>query len=159
MRRRRKTQVRRRHPRTLTLSRRGVELIASFEGFRSHPYRDAVGVWTIGYGHTKGVGPHTKPVSRERALQLLREDARACEQAVRALGVPMTQNEYDATVSFCFNLGVGVLDRGRSFGDALRARKYRKAANAMLLYCFADGQKLLGLVRRRRAERRLFLKK
>jgi len=154
-----KKAKKRKHPRDLSLSKRGVDLIASFEGFRSHPYRDAVGVWTIGYGHTRGVGPNTRPVTRAQALALLREDARHCEQAIRRLGVPMTQAEFDATVSLCFNLGVGVLDRGRSFGDAIRARKYRKAANAMLLYVHAGGRKLPGLVRRRKAERRMFLGK
>jgi lysozyme len=143
--------------RKLAVSNRGLELIASFEGFRSAPYRDAVGVWTIGYGHTHGVSAFTKPITREHALGLLHADAHAAEAAVRALGVPMTQGQFDATVSAVYNLGPGILAKGRTLGNALRARRYSAAANALLLYVFAGGHKLLGLVRRRAAERRMFL--
>lgn len=151
--------MRRRHPDTLTLSARGLHLIASFEGLRLRAYKahPSERFWTIGYGH---YGPDVRPgdtITKARALALLRRDVREAERAVRALGVPMTQGEFDATVSFVFNLGPGVLADDRTFGRALRRRRYRRAANAMLLYVFAGGRRLVGLVRRRRAERRLFL--
>lgn len=143
----------------MKLSDAGVQLIANFEGFRSHPYQDAVGVWTIGYGSTKGVGPRSKPVTREQALERLKREVQdTYGAAVDALHLPLNQNQYDATVSFVYNLGPGVLSSGSTFGRLLRGHHFTAAANAMLLYVNAGGRRLLGLVNRRRAERALFLK-
>lgn len=141
------------------VSQAGVDLVASFEGFRSAPYRDAVGVWTIGYGHTAGVGPNTPPWTQAQAKQALRSelDGRYAD-AVRALHLPLTQNQFDALTSFVYNVGPGYLGKGHTIGDALRARQWAKAADALLLYDVAGGQHLAGLTRRRQAERALFLK-
>lgn len=145
------------------VSGRGVRMIASFEGCVLHPYRDAVGVWTIGYGHTAGVSASTPVLkSQAEALKLLKRDlerqyAPAVTAAFRRYGVKPTQGEYDATVSAVYNLGAGILDPSRTFGGALKAHDMKGAADALLLYVMAGGQKLPGLVRRRQAERTLFL--
>ena len=141
------------------VSDRGVALIKGFEGFRSAPYQDAVGVWTIGYGHTEGVGRSTKPISERQARRLLKQDLdrKYCPPVLR-LGVPLNQNQVDALTSFVYNLGAGAIGPDTGVGKALRQRQYKLAADHMLAWNKAGGQVLPGLTRRRQAERALFLK-
>jgi len=151
-----------RHSSATSLSQKGAEFIASWEGFSSRPYRDAVGVWTIGYGSTKGVGPNTPPITREQALARLKREVdevygAAVARTAKAVGLSLKQHEFDALTSLVYNCGPGILDRGRTMGDALRSRDRRRIADAFLVYDKAGGQTLPGLVRRRRAERKLFL--
>lgn len=144
--------------RVMHTSKTGVAFIKSFEGYRGHPYRDAVGVWTIGYGHTRHVTQHTAFLTEPAATKLLADDlAVIYEPPVRQLGIPLTQGQFDALVSLVYNLGPGILDASHTIGAALRARKYHQAADAFLLYDHAGGKQLLGLTRRRQAERHTFL--
>lgn len=151
----------------------GAHLIADFEGGQSsdglfHPYQDAVKVWTIGYGHTAGVSASSKPLTKPQALALLRRDlnrvyAPPVRKLAKALGLKLNQNQFDALVSAVYNLGPGILDRGRTMGDALRTKDIHRIGDAFLVYDKAkrpDGQviALAGLTRRRKAERALFLK-
>lgn len=147
------------------LSDKGVRFIAEFEGFSSKPYRDPVGVWTIGYGSTKGVGPHSRSLTRAQARARLkreidREYAPAVRVAATKAGRGLKQHEFDALVSAVYNLGPGILEPGRSLGDALRARVLwrSRTARALKLYDKAGGRALPGLTRRRKREARLFLK-
>jgi lysozyme len=141
------------------ISDRGVEFIAGFEGFVPHPYRDAVGVWTIGFGHTAGVSSRSKNLTRHEALALLERDLnRTYSPPVRRLSMPLTQDSFDALVSVVYNLGPGVIGRGHTLGDALAHHDFHGAADAILLYDKAGGHALAGLTRRRHAERALFLK-
>jgi lysozyme len=147
------------------ISPAGTHLIASFEGFRSKPYRDAVGVWTIGYGHTAGVTASSKPLTEPQALALLRRDlnrryAPPVAKTAKAIGLRLNQHQFDALVSAVYNLGPGILDRGRTLGDALRSKNRHRIADAFLVYDKAGSppRALPGLTRRRRAERDLFLK-
>jgi lysozyme len=145
----------------MKVSQQGIALIKSFEGFRSCPYQDAVGVWTIGYGETHGVNAHTPCISEnDAAAQLQRRVNRDYAPAVDQLHLKLNQNQYDALCSVVYNLGPGVLDRGRSLGDALRSGNMRAAADAILLYDKAGSppRALAGLTRRRQAERQLFLR-
>jgi lysozyme len=142
------------------LSDRGAQLIANFEGFRSCPYRDAVGVWTIGYGSTKGVGPGSKCISRAQALaRMKREVGETYGKAVDNLPVELNQNQFDALTSFVYNVGPGGIASSTGVGRALRARQWHKAADELLRWNKAGGQELAGLTRRRREERELFLEK
>lgn len=147
-------------PHTPGVSGEGVALIAEFEGCILRPYRDAVGVWTIGYGHTEHVGPHSPALpSKQAALELLHNDLdHKYAPPVARLGVPLNQHQFDALVSLSYNLGPGILGKGHTLGAALARRDYAAAANAILLYDYAGGRKLAGLTRRRRAERALFVK-
>lgn len=143
----------------MRLSDTGAKLIEEFEGFRSHPYRDAVGVWTIGYGSTKGVGPNTPPVTRAQAhARLKREVDETYGAAVNQLGLPLNQNRFDALTSFVYNVGPGALSPSTGIGRALRRRDWRAAADELLRWDKAGGRALPGLTRRRRAERALFLR-
>lgn len=152
------------HAKPEHVSKAGIDLIARFEGLRLDAYKPVAQErnWTIGYGHS---GPDVKAgehITKGRALELLRHDVESSEQSVlrafKEYGVPYTQGMLDATTSAVFNLGPGVLSRGRSLGDALAHRDRRKAADALLLYDKdVNGHTLEGLKRRREAERKLFL--
>lgn len=143
----------------MKLSTTGAQLIEQFEGFVPHPYRDAVGVWTIGYGSTKGVGPSTPRVTRAQAeARLMREVDATYGAAINALRLPLNQNQFDALVSFVYNVGPGGVSSSTGVGRALRAKRWTDAANALLAWDKVGGRTLTGLSRRRRAERALFLK-
>lgn len=146
----------------MNVSERGASFVKRFEGFGGNPpgspYRDAVGVWTIGYGHTKGVGPNSPRLTEPQAAALLRRDLdQHYGSAVRALRIPLNQNQFDALTSFVYNVGPGGIDASTRVGQALRRRQYDAAADALLAWDKAGGRRLLGLTRRRQAERALFL--
>jgi GH24 family phage-related lysozyme (muramidase) len=142
----------------MKLSQNGADLIAGFEGFVPHPYRDSIGKWTIGFGSTKGVGPNTPNVTREQALarMMLEVDA-TYGKAVSDLGLPLNQNQFDALVSFVYNVGPGGIGPSTTVGKALRDHRWRDAADGLLAWDKAGGRVLPGLARRRAAERALFL--
>jgi lysozyme len=144
------------HPHPEKVSAAGVKFIAGFEGFRSTAYWDGGGqVWTIGYGHTGDVhsGQH---VSKAQALALLRKDAGTAGQAVKDLvDVELDQKQFDALVSFAFNLGGGALAESTLL-KLLNQGHYRQAQGQFGLWTHAGGQVLAGLVTRRAAEARLF---
>lgn len=142
----------------MQISVAGLALIERFEGFVGHPYQDSVGVWTIGYGHTHGVTSESPNITQAEAVELLGVDVDSqYGAAVNATGIPLNQNQFDATTSFVYNLGPGVLESSSTFGSHLRARDWNGAANAMLGYDHAGGQELAGLLARRELERALFL--
>jgi len=140
-----------------TISDKGLDHIRKFEGFRACPYQDAAGVWTIGCGHTgPDVGRDSLCISETEAENLLREDVRSAEGAVnRHVNVPLSQDQFDALVSFTYNLGGGALERSTLL-DKINARDYEGAAQEFPRWVYAGGRKLDGLVRRRKAEERLF---
>lgn len=138
----------------------GVALIKRWEGLELEAYQDIAGVWTIGYGHTETAGPNQK-ISEREAEDLLKRDLAWREEAVLALTlVPLNQNEFDALVSFVFNVGAGAyrkstarkrLNRGDRIGAAEALTWFNKAT--------VDGvlREVPGLTRRRAAEKALFL--
>jgi GH24 family phage-related lysozyme (muramidase) len=143
----------------MKLSQAGAHLIESFEGFVAHPYRDAVGVWTIGFGSTKGVGPSTPHVTVAQAEErLMREVDEEYGAAINALGLPLNQFQFDALVSFVYNVGPGGVGALTGVGRALRAQQWQAAADHLLDWDKAGGRALAGLTRRRHAERALFLR-
>jgi lysozyme len=127
-----------------------------WEGLRLEAYKDGGGVWTIGYGHTKGVKPGDT-ITLEEAKQLLDADLLIYEKAVNS-GVkrPITQNQYDAFVSLCYNIGTN----GFQGSTALRrfnAGDIDGAAEALTWWNKDNGKVIQGLVNRRYAEKELFL--
>lgn len=142
-------------PTELTTSDQGIELIASFEGLRLTSYRDPAGVLTIGYGHTNGV-KEGQTITKEEALQLLKQDIQTAEKAVKRLvTVPLNQNQFDALVSFTYNLGQGNLSTSTLL-KKLNKGDYEGAANEFERWVYAGGKKLNGLVTRRKREKELF---
>jgi len=151
-----------RHTPVSSVSPRGMALIEGFEGFRSCPYKDVVGVWTIGYGETSGIGANTPCWSRETAERRLRARVNRDYLApvlrlADAVGMDLKQHEADALASLVYNVGPGVLNKGKTMGDAIRSRNRNQIANSFLVYDHAGGKRLEGLTRRRRRERQLFL--
>lgn len=143
----------------MKLSTDGAHLIEAFEGFVPTPYKDPVGVWTIGFGSTKGVGPNTKRMTRAQAeRRMMREVDATYGAAVNALKLPLNQNQFDALCSFVYNVGPGGVASDTRVGKALRAHDWRAAADYLLDWDKAGGRALAGLTRRRVAERALFLK-
>ncbi len=143
----------------MKLSDAGAHLIESYEGFVPHPYRDAVGVCTIGFGSTKNVGPRSPHVTRKQAHdRLIREVSAHYGAAINALRLPLNQYQFDALVSFVYNVGPGGVAPSTGVGRALRARDWNAAADRLLQWDKAGGRRLLGLTRRRQAERALFLR-
>lgn len=140
----------------MKLSNTGLQLIKEFEGVRLRAYKDAVGVWTIGYGHTKSVTPGMH-ITMERAEQLLKEDLDIFEKGVENLvQVPLNQNQFDALVSFAFNVGLGALGRSTLL-RYLNKGQYATASKEFPRWNKAGGRVLKGLTRRREAEMDLFL--
>lgn len=142
----------------MNLSDNGARLIEEFEGFRSKPYRDAVGVWTIGYGSTRGVGPSSPVVTKQQAHdRLKREVTETYGASVNGLGLALNQNQFDALCSFTYNCGPGAIGPKTTVGRNLRARNWTGAAGGLLAWNKGGGRVLAGLTRRREAERKLFL--
>lgn len=133
---------------------KGIELIKKFEGCRIEAYKCAAGVPTIGYGHTAGVKMGMK-ITQEQADQYLADDLEKYEEKVMKYYKQYiyTQNEFDALVSFCYNVG----SINQLTADGTRSKPV--IADKMLLYCKAGGKTLEGLKRRREAERELFISK
>ena len=139
------------------ISQKGIDLIKEFEGFRAKAYLCPARVWTIGYGHTKGVKPGMT-ITKAQGEAMLRADLKIYERHTSdALGnARTTQGQWDALVSFCYNAGPGNLNKS----SMLRLHKqgqYKAAADAFLNWTKGGGKVLPGLVRRRKAERALYL--
>jgi len=133
-----------------------TSVIRRFEGFESNAYLCPAGVLTIGYGHTKTV---TKGmvITKERGEELLRQDLDWCERAINAnVTVPLTQNQYDALTSFIYNVGAGAFKKSTLLRK-INAKDYKGAADEFPRWNKAGGKVIKGLVRRRAAERKMFL--
>ncbi len=135
-----------------------ARFIAPWEGLMTTAYRDSGGILTIGYGHTGPDVYEGQTITKAKALALLASDLRSAAAAVnRNVKVPLTVRERIAAISFTFNVGEGGL-QSSTFLRELNAGNRRSAADALLMWVRdADGSVLLGLQRRRRAERWLFL--
>lgn len=131
-----------------------INLITKFEGFSSTVYRCPAGVLTLGYGHTGGV-KWGDTITKEHALVLLKLDLQIVQEKVEEYNsiYNWTNNEYNALLSFGYNLGVGSIDQLTNHGN----RTKEIIAKKMLLYCNANGEQLPGLVTRRKEEQKLFL--
>ncbi|MFP2394145.1 lysozyme [Enterobacter ludwigii] len=142
-------------------SEKGIALIKEFEGCKLTAYQDSVGVWSIGYGWTQPVDG--KPIragmtiKQETAERLLKTGLVSYESDVsRLVKVGLTQGQFDALVSFTYNLGARSLSTSTLLRK-LNAGDYADAADEFLRWNKAGGKVLNGLARRREAERALFL--
>ena len=134
-----------------------LPIIAAFEGCKLHAYRDAVGIPTIGYGHTEHVRM-TDSITQEQADNILYHDIEERWMRMRQwLPDGMTVNEKAACVSLAFNIGIGAFHKSTVL-KRLHDGDKEGAAEAITWWNKAGGKKLKGLVRRREAERELFLK-
>lgn len=138
------------------IGKAGLDLIKDFEGLKLRAYLCPAKVWTIGYGST---GPHVtagKVITEAEAEELLKDDLDRFEKAVtRLVTVPLRQNQYDALVSFAFNVGIGALERSTLL-KRVNARLFDLAFGEFAKWNRAGGKVLAGLTRRRAAEAALF---
>jgi lysozyme len=141
----------------LQLSPAGLLAIQRHEGLRLAPYQDAAGYWTVGYGHKMGpLDDSTETITSDRAAELLRADAETAVNAVNALvAVPLSQSQFDALVSFVYNVGAGAF-RGSTLLRVLNDGDYAQAAGEFNRWNRAGGVVLAGLVSRRADESQLF---
>ena len=141
-------------------SEAGLKLIRQFEGLRLKAYRCPAGIWTIGYGHTSAAGPPevrgNMRISREQAEAILKQDLAQFESDVSSMvRIPLTENQFDALVSFAFNCGVAALRRSTLL-KRVNAGAFEAVPAELMKWTRADGKELPGLVRRRRAESALW---
>jgi lysozyme len=132
-----------------------VNLIKEFEGFRAEAYKCPAGVWTIGYGHTHCVKEGDQMTEVYADVLLGRELYRLARRVDAIITVAPRQGEFDALVSFAYNLGVGAL-AGSTLLTYYNEGLVKHAAEQFLRWNKAGGKVLAGLTRRREAERRIF---
>ena len=139
-------------------SEKGIEFIKQFERLMLKPYTCPAGYLTVGYGHLVKPGYKlTWDITEEEADKLLREDVELAERAVsRLVRVALNQGQFDALVSFTFNLGSGALQRS-TLRQKLNRGEYVDAADEFSRWVLAGGRRLSGLVRRRAAEKLVFM--
>ena len=137
-------------------------MIADFEAFVDHPYKDAVGIPTIGFGTTyysngKRVKITDKPITRKKAYEILRYqiDNHYTPAVNRYSQVKITQNQFDALVSFAYNVGIGALQKSTLL-KYHNQKRFKKASNEFLKWDHAGGRRLRGLTIRRASERCLY---
>ena len=139
----------------MKISKEGIALIKKFEGCKLESYLCAANVPTIGYGSTKGI-EMGMTISQERAEELLLEDLEVYEDAVeKSVTVPLSQHQFDALVSWTFNLGGANLNASTML-KVLNRGAYEDVPYQMKRWNKAGGKVLEGLVRRREAEALLF---
>lgn len=133
-----------------------LNLVKKFEGFSPTPYICPAGKLTVGFGHVVKANEHFDIITEDHALHLLAKDLEWAQSSVcQCVNVDITQNQYDALVSFAFNVG------GGAFLKSTLLRKLNDGedcAEEFLRWVYGGSQKLPGLVARREAERALFLK-
>ena len=135
-----------------------IDLVKHFEGFRSRVYLCAGGYPTIGYGHLIRSGEDfSLGISKEQAEILLARDLESSERAVlRLTKVPLSDGQFDALVSFVFNLGSGCYQRS-TLRKKVNREEHLDASNTFWMYRRAGGKIQKGLVLRREEERKLYL--
>lgn len=139
-------------------SSKGIELIKQHEGCRLRAYKCPAGVWTVGYGSTRGVNQWTE-ITRQEAEVRLREDLRTAERTVekvRYLQPGLTQCQFDALVSFVFNVGSGSFEKSTLRKKVLANPADGSIRDEFLKWVHANGKPLEGLRKRRQDEAELY---
>jgi len=144
----------------MRMSAAGLAVVKEFEGLRLKAYKCPAAVWTVGYGHTSAAGnPIVTPdlvISNDEAEQILERDMVQYEDGVRKfVKVELTQNQFDALVDFAYNAGVGALQKSTLL-KKVNAGKFDEVPAEFMKWTKGGGKELPGLVRRRRAEVKLW---
>ena len=136
-------------------SPQAYNLIREFEGLRLAAYRCPSGIWTVGYGHTASVAPDAV-ITQLQANLLLQEDVAQCERTLNRYNLALTQNMYDALISFIFNVGAGNFHRSALLSK-IKVNPYDSSiSDEFLKWIHSKGKPLAGLQRRRMAEMKLY---
>ena len=139
----------------MNISQEGISLIKKFEGCELEAYKCAAGVWTIGYGHTKNVKEEDSITKEEAETLLVNELMDYCNYVDLYVKVPLKQNQFDALVSWTYNLGPTNLQSSTML-KFLNAGDYHLIPTQIKRWNKAKGQVLEGLTRRREAEALMF---
>lgn len=144
--------------RPLKIDRNGINLIKQFEGFSSTIYLDAAGLPTIGYGHLiKNDEDFSGGITEDDATKLMYSDLSRFESSVnRLVTVPLSQSQFNALVSFTYNVGVSAFENSTLL-KVLNAGDYIGATEQLTRWDIAGGRKLSGLTTRRKLEQEVFL--
>ena len=141
----------------MDISQKGIDLIKRFEGCRLTVYKCPANNWTIGYGHTGADVKQGLIITQEQAEKLLKSDLTVhCNNVSKLVKVPLNQNQFDALVSFEYNVGYGNFSRSTLLA-LLNQKKYKETSEEFKKWKCAGGKVLTGLVKRREAEKELFL--
>jgi len=147
----------------MKVSNKLIQMLKHHEGVRSKPYRCPAGLWTVGVGHLIGDGKSlpeswNRTFTQEEIDGLLKRDLNRFERGILKMlpNVRLRQCEFDALVSFSFNLGLGTFQRSTLRQALLRGDK-ETAMESLMKYCRAGGKVLRGLENRRKDERAMFL--
>lgn len=142
----------------MNISQNGIELIKKFEGCRLEAYKCPAGILTIGYGHTGSEVRLGQKITQEQAEKYLKQDITIHSNNVsRLVKAPLNQNQFDALVSFEYNVGYGNFASSTML-KLLNQKKYTEAAAQFGRWVYANKKILQGLVKRRAAEKELFVK-
>ena len=133
----------------------GLQIIKNFEGCKLEAYHDIAGILTIGYGHTGSHVVEGMTINQEQAEAQLVQDLAPWEKRISEEFPDLNENQFSALCSLCFNVGSGPLVG--HLGDYLRDNDMEAAAGQFLVWCHSGGKTIPGLLRRREAERDLFL--
>ena len=136
-------------------SPKGIALIKEFEGLRLKAYKCPGGVWTIGYGHTAGVKPG-KVISEAQAEEYLKADLIAFERYLNGLGLALNQNQFDALISFIYNVGTGNFTNSTLLLKVRANPQDNSIMDEFLRWVYSKGRVLPSLQRRRLAEMKLY---
>jgi lysozyme len=135
----------------------GLELVKGFEKLRCNVYLDAIKIPTIGYGHALITKPYPEMITPEQAEEFLKKDIEKAEKAVlRLINIPLTDNQFSALISFTFNLGGGALQRS-TLRMKVNRKEHSEVPAEFMRWIYADGKRLKGLVKRRKAEAALYI--
>lgn len=135
----------------MKVSKTCVVALKGFEGLRLEAYRCSAGMWTIGYGHTTGVKQGQR-ISESQAETLLEGDLLKFEKAVDSLGLRFSQEQFDAVVSFSFNLGIEALKKSTLLKKIRINPQDNTIRSEFMRWVYATGKVLPGLVKRREWE-------
>lgn len=136
-------------------SKKGIDLIKGFEGFRAEAYKCPAGVWTVGYGTTKNITAGMV-VTETQAENLLKDHLEKTEDMLTALNLYVTQSQFDALMSFVYNCGIGAFRHSGLFAAIKNNPDGADVEHEWLKWTKAGGKELAGLVKRRKKELELY---
>lgn len=139
----------------MTLSAAGLAFLERQEALRLEPYLDAIGKWTVGYGHLLKPGEPRRPITRAEAEAYLKGDCAATEACINGQHLPVNQHQFDALVSLVYNIGPANFLRSGLL-KYLKKGEWARAGSDFLNWNKAGGQVLHGLTVRRTKEREIF---
>lgn len=131
------------------------ELIKQFEGLRLEAYLCPAGIWTIGYGHTSGVSPNSF-ITIQEADEYLHRDVAAIEMQLNKLNLSLRQCQWDAIVSFVFNVGIGNFKASTLLAKIRINPDDNSIIDEFLRWVYANGKVIRGLQKRRLTEMKLY---